>query len=146
MAHFDRELNEDLFQAVHRPFQSLPDALDTLLRAFAQRTPIQGASLSARRVGTLVLDRAGRQITTDWLNEIGLGASSEIPGEVDADEASVDDAVRDAEWWGLPVEYSCSAAPATKGPWRSRRYMLTINGVWPGLPCRDNRSSTRGCS
>lgn len=102
MTGFDDWMGEDLFQSVNRAFRDMPSMLDALLRAFAERAQLTGASLCVRNVGTLVLGRAGREITCDWLNDISPGASS-LGLEGAAPAASVDDAVRDAQWRSAPT-------------------------------------------
>lgn len=94
-------VGDDLFQSANRPFRDLPDLLDGLMRAFADRAQLISANLRVRHVGALVLGRAGREITCDWLNDISPGAPS--PGlEGAAPSACVDDAVREAQWRSAP--------------------------------------------
>jgi transcriptional regulator with AAA-type ATPase domain len=101
MSALDDWLGHDLFLSVNRPFPDLPALLDGLLRAFAERAQLIGANLCVHNVGALVLGRAGREITCDWLNDISPGAPS--PGlEGAAPAACVDDAVRDAQWRSAP--------------------------------------------
>jgi AraC-like DNA-binding protein len=101
MAALEDWLGQDLFLSVNRSFRDMPDMLEGLLRALAERAQLQAASLCVHNVGALVLGRAGREITCDWLNDISPGAPS--PGlDGAAPAAGVDDAVRDAQWRSAP--------------------------------------------
>jgi AraC-like DNA-binding protein len=138
MSALDDWLGHDLFLSVNRPFRDMPAMLDALLRAFAERAQLHAANLSVHNVGALVLGRAGREITCDWLNDISPGAPS--PGlEGAAPAACVDDAVRDAQWRSAP---SCDAGEPRRRA--DQVFSLTLPVAYADIGLGELRVSLRG--
>ena len=94
-------VRDDLFQSIKRPFRDLPDLMRLSMQAFAERAQLTGAYLTVENVGALVLDRAGREITCDWVAHV-LPPLTSVQRSEQAQAASVDDAVRKAEWRSAP--------------------------------------------
>ncbi|MHB8285712.1 MAG: helix-turn-helix domain-containing protein [Caulobacteraceae bacterium] len=128
---------DDLFQSVNRRFDDLPDLLNALMRAFAERAQVVSAQLCVRHIGALVLGRAGREITCDWLNDMSPGAST--PGlEGATPPASVDDAVRQAQWRSAP-DYNASAPKRRP----DQAVSLTLPLTYANAPVGDLQVSLR---
>lgn len=66
MAFTTDHIGEELLESINRPFRTLPDLLDALMRALAERTPLIAGSLRLEGIGALLVRREGRGILTSW--------------------------------------------------------------------------------
>ena len=67
MAFTSENVGDELLDSINRPFRSLPELLDALMRALADRTHLICGSLSLEGVGTLLIGRSGDALVSDWL-------------------------------------------------------------------------------
>jgi len=146
MATADDWLGDDLYQSVNRRIRDLPSLLDGLMRAFADRAQLVTARLCLRQVGTLVLARAGREITCDWLNDASTGESG-LGGVAPA--ACVDDAVREAQWRSAPTYGQEEQAGTEAKPGDARRrseqaVSMSLPLSYAGAPIGEMQLSLRG--
>lgn len=87
----------DLFLGVNRSFRTLPDLLDSVMRALTERAGLVGASVVLREGGALDVRREGRTIVSEWTIRPRAGGASGSASR----SRSVDDAVHAAEWFGV---------------------------------------------
>lgn len=66
MAFTTDHVGEELLESINRPFRDLPELLDALMRALAERTPLVAGSLRLDGIGALLVRRGGRGILTGW--------------------------------------------------------------------------------
>lgn len=59
-------VGEDLLESINRPFRDLPELLEALMRALAERTPLVAGSLRIERLGTLLIRRAEGRLMSQW--------------------------------------------------------------------------------
>jgi len=100
-------VGDELLDSINRPFRSLPELLDALMRALAERTRLTTGSLWLQGVGTLVLGRVGTEMVSDWLSEMpdDPGAARAMPG------GGAEEAVGAAAW-GSVAAYSPTSSAA----------------------------------
>lgn len=67
MAFSIENIGDELLDSINRPFRNLPELLDALMRALAERTRLIRGSLSLDTIGTLLLGRSGASVVSDWL-------------------------------------------------------------------------------
>lgn len=67
MAFTSENVGDELLDSINRPFRNLPELLDALMRALAERTRLVCGSLSLDGVGTLLIGRSGEALVSDWL-------------------------------------------------------------------------------
>ncbi|AJX33042.1 helix-turn-helix domain-containing protein [Burkholderia oklahomensis] len=65
---------ESLLRSVYRPYRTLSDLLESLVRAFVRQLGLGSASLRLRGVGVLQLNRSGEQFDLAWLEEANVDA------------------------------------------------------------------------
>ena len=71
MAFTSDHVGDELLESINRPFRDLPELLDALLRALAERTGLAAGALSVRGAGTLQLRMLGGEVVSDWVGESG---------------------------------------------------------------------------
>lgn len=112
-----------LFDRINLYYPDLPSALRGVLQPFALDQQLADCILTLTGVGTLVMTRAGGQLTCDWLNDTLQPASLAVYDSESA--AGVDAAVRAAQWVSAPRHY---APPPLVAPMRTRTLPLTYAG------------------
>lgn len=78
MAFSSEHVGDELLESINRPFRSLPDLLDALMRALAERTPLAAGWLDVDGAGTLTLSRSAGEMSAQWL-PAGETASLPLP-------------------------------------------------------------------
>jgi DNA-binding NtrC family response regulator len=73
-------VGDELLESINRPFRSLAELLDALMRALAERSRLRAGSLSLHGVGTLTLHRVGRRVATGWTSKVSNGFQTGAPG------------------------------------------------------------------
>lgn len=73
MAFSTENVGDELLDSINRPFHNLPDLLEALMRALAERTRLTAGSLRVDGVGVLRVARAGEEIVSDWIAEDATG-------------------------------------------------------------------------
>lgn len=71
MAFSSDYVGEDLLEAINRKFRDLPDLLDALIQALAERVPLLGASLRLEGLGVLQARRSGDSLVIEWQGGAG---------------------------------------------------------------------------
>jgi DNA-binding NtrC family response regulator len=66
LAFSSEHVGDALLDSINRPFRSLPELLEALMRALAERSRLNEASLSLEGAGTLLLDRRDGAIRCEW--------------------------------------------------------------------------------
>ena len=79
MAFTTDHVGEELLESINRPFRALPDLLDALMRALAERTPLVAGSLRLDGIGALLVRRGGRGVLTGWHAGPGLAHPAGAP-------------------------------------------------------------------
>jgi len=87
-------VGDELLESINRPFRDLPELLDALLRALAERTGLTAGALSVRGAGTLHLRVIGAEVVSDWISE-SLPAGDR-PARADCEPG----------WLALPLTYA----------------------------------------
>lgn len=83
-----------MLESINRPFRDLPELLDALMKALAERTGLIAGSLSVRGAGTLQLRATGTDLVSDWIS-----ASLEAGGEPSHGDSG-------RGWLTLPLTYA----------------------------------------
>jgi DNA-binding NtrC family response regulator len=87
-------VGDELLASINRPFRDLPELLDALMRALAERIGLVAGSLRVRGAGTLTLRNFGREIASDWISDSATDA---------AEPEAADDG---PGWLVLPLAYA----------------------------------------
>ena len=66
MAFSSENVGDELLDSINRPFRNLPDLLDALMRALAERTRFIAGVVRIRDRGTLTVRRVGSEVATRW--------------------------------------------------------------------------------
>ena len=108
MAFSTEHVGDELLDSINRPFQNLPELLDALMRALAERTRLTAASLWLEGLGSLEICKLGRQIASDWIGEAagGDGPAGRIPGEGGAAAARMPPSRPSGKSLMLPISYA----------------------------------------
>lgn len=77
MAFSSEHVGDELLDSINRPFRTLPELLDALMRALAERAGVAAGALVVRGLGTLVLRRSLGETSVDWI--AGDGAAPPDP-------------------------------------------------------------------
>jgi DNA-binding NtrC family response regulator len=80
-------VGDELLESINRPFRDLPELLDALLRALAERTGLIAGTLRVRGAGMLQLRVDGPDVQSEWTDESAAGGG-------------------EADWLALPLTYA----------------------------------------
>lgn len=69
MAFSTDHVGDELLESINRPFRDLPELLDALMRALAERTGLIAGALHVRGAGTLILHNFGGEAASDWTSD-----------------------------------------------------------------------------
>ena len=80
MAFASENVGDELLDSINRPFRNLPDLLDALMRALAERTRLLAGSIRISDIGQLTVRRVGGEIATRWRAKEGGGGRAAATG------------------------------------------------------------------
>lgn len=111
MAFSTDHVGDELLDSINRPFSNLPELLDALMRALAERTRLIAGSLWVRGVGILVLRRAGAEIVSSWTDTLSDTAPRR-PGPSAADALVLPISYADAPLGEIRLEIDPAPGPS----------------------------------
>jgi DNA-binding NtrC family response regulator len=69
VAFSTEHVGDELLESINRPFRDLPELLDALMRALAERTGLTAGSLRVRGAGVLAVRTRRGEVVSEWLGE-----------------------------------------------------------------------------